>query len=203
LAIPDSAKAGAALFIGTVQFSILLIVSEAVYPGYSVSGNYISDLGATCAGGSCTIPPSSSIFNASVALLGLLVLLSSYFLQRSFRWKPITGLVALTGIGALGVGVFPETAGYLHGIFSLIAFLFAGLSAVVAYRFQTSPLSYFSVVLGAITLLSLVLYVGHYYAGLGPGGMERIVVYPVLLWGAGFGGHLMSSGGPATPARSA
>lgn len=199
----DSAKAGAALFLGTVQFTILLIVSEAVYPGYSVSGNYISDLGATCANGSCIIPPSSTIFNTSVALLGLLVLLSSYFLQRAFRWKPITGLVALTGIGALGVGIFPETAGYLHGLFSLIAFLFAGLSAVVAYRFQSRPLSYFSVVLGAITLLSLILYVGRIYAGLGPGGMERIVVYPVLLWGVAFGGHLMSSGGPTTASRSA
>jgi len=29
-----------------------------------------------------------------------------------------------------------------------------------------------------------------FYLGLGPGGMERMIVYPALMWLAGFGGHL-------------
>ena len=37
--------AGALLFVGGLQFTLGMIVAEAVYPNYSVSRNYISDLG--------------------------------------------------------------------------------------------------------------------------------------------------------------
>jgi hypothetical membrane protein len=102
-------------------------------------------------------------------------------------------MISLAGIGAMGVGLFPETTGVWHGIFSLIVFLFAGLSAVVTARFQKTPMFYFSIVLGFVTLGALLLYVGSVYLGLGPGGMERMIVYPVLLWSVAFGGHLMAT----------
>ncbi|MDA4125074.1 MAG: DUF998 domain-containing protein [Thaumarchaeota archaeon] len=180
----NPAKAGVALFIGTVQFGIFMIVAEAVWPSYSVSTNYISDLGANL--------PSSQIYNPSIVVLGVSVLVAALFLQRSFHWKPATCLMVLAGIGAVGVGLFPEGSPFsLHSIFSLVVFLFAGLSAIVTSRFQKTPLSYFAMILGAGTLLALILYVGQIYLGLGAGGMERMVVYPVLLWAIGFGGHLM------------
>jgi len=193
LAFSHASKAGLAVFSGAVQFGVAMILAEIYYPGYNVSNNYISDLGATClTGGTCTIyQPTSTIFNASIVLLGLLVLAGAYFLQKSFKWKPATSLVALAGVGALGVGLFPETTGIVHGIFSLIVFLFAGLAAIVTFWLQRPPLSYLSVLLGAVTLIALILYIGNVYLGLGPGGMERMVVYPVLLWAIGFGGHLM------------
>jgi len=72
-----------------------------------------------------------------------------------------------------------------------VVFLFAGLSAIATYRFQKKPMGYFSAILGVITLIALILYVGDIYLGLGPGGMERMIVYPALLWAMGFGGHLM------------
>ncbi|HKT21030.1 MAG TPA: hypothetical protein VJR06_00195, partial [Nitrososphaerales archaeon] len=90
----------------------------------------------------------------------------------------------------------PETTGIWHGIFSLIVFLFAGLSALLTARLQKKPLFYFSIVLGVFTLVALVLYVGGDYLGLGAGGMERMVVYPVLVWSIGFGGHLMALDDP-------
>lgn len=140
--------------------------------------NSASDLGATCAKGStCYIPPSAMLFDSSVALMGLLVIVGAYYLHKAFRWMPANVLLAISGTGALGVGVAPETTGVWHGIFSLLVFLFAGLSGVVTYRFQRKPMAYFSIVLGAITLISLVLYVGEVYLGLGPGGMERMIVY--------------------------
>jgi hypothetical protein len=43
-------------------------------------------------------------------------------------------------------------------------------------------------------LVATVLYGSHVYLGLGAGGMERMVVYPVLLWSIGFGGYLMAIG---------
>jgi hypothetical membrane protein len=194
MALSNASKAGVAIFIGAVQFSIGLILAEIYYPGYNVSTNYISDLGATCpSSGPCVInEPTSLIFNSSVVLLGLLILVGAYYIQRGFRYKPATAMIALAGIGAVGVGLFPETTGLWHGIFSLVVFLFAGLSALVTARFQRKPLFFFSIILGLFTLVALVLYTGSEYFGLGPGGMERMVVYPVLVWSVGFGGHLMA-----------
>jgi len=199
LALSNAAKAGVAIFVGAVQFGISVILSEVYYSAYgsipySISGNYLSDLGATCATGiQCYIPPSANIFNYSLVLLGILVLVSAYYIQRAAHWKPATALLALTGIGALGSGLFPESTGILHGISQLIAFLFAGLSAVVLARFQRKPMFYFSIILGLTTLAALVLRAGGIDLGLGYGGIERMILYPVLLWGAGFGGHLMAS----------
>lgn len=190
MAFSNARKAGAFLFIGVVQFGIFIIVAESVSPSYSVGSNQISDLGKL-------FPASAGIFNASLALLGVLVLVSAYFLQRAFRWRPVTALAALAGIGALGVGLFPEGSPYgLHSLFSLITFLFIGLLAIVAARFQKSPLSYFSVILGLTTLIAMLLYIpddGSFgnTIGVGVGGLERLIVYPTLLWSIAFAGHLM------------
>jgi len=199
VALSNAAKAGAAIFIGAVQFGVFLIVSEILYSaygtgGYSVSANYVSDLGASCPNsGPCYIPPSALLYNTTIALLGISVLVGAYFLHRAFRWTPATIIVALSGVGALGVGLFPETAGDVHVVFSFVVFFFAGLSAIVTYRFQKAPLSFFSVVLGVATLVALFLSAFNITLGLGVGGIERMVVYPVLMWAVGFGGHMMAT----------
>lgn len=207
MALSNASKAGIAIFVGAVQFSISLILSEIVYSTsgplntsgsgnttgyiYSVSNNYVSDLGANCRT-TCTAVPSAYLFDISIALLGVLILVGAYYLNRAYHWKPATVMIALAGVGALGVGLFPETTGIWHSLFSLVVFLFAGLTAVVTARFQKKPMSYFSVILGIVTLAALLLYMGGEYLGLGAGGMERMIVYPVLAWSLGFGGHLMA-----------
>jgi hypothetical membrane protein len=200
LATSNAAKAGISIFVGAVQFSLAMILAEIYFPNYNVSTNYISDLGAFCQGSSttgCVIhQPTSTIFNTSIVLLGLSILVGAYFLQRAFHYKAATVMIALSGVGALGVGLFPETTGIWHSIFSLIVFLFAGLAALVTARFQRKPMFYFSIILGLLTLVALVLYIGGDYLGLGPGGMERMVVYPVLVWAIGFGGHMMATDDP-------
>jgi len=60
-------------------------------------------------------------------------------------------------------------------------------------------MTYFSVIMGVVTLVFwgfLELMEGtasSNYLGLGVGGIERIVAYPLLLWVVGFGGYLMGS----------
>jgi hypothetical membrane protein len=189
----DGKLAGALIFVASAQFIVALIVAEAFYPGYSVAQNYISDLGATCRATCQIVQPTSTIFNSSVTLLGLLAIVASYFVQRGFRSPVLTLLVVMTGLGATGVGVFPETAGVIHQIVSLITFVFAGLSAIASYRLQKAPSSYFSILLGVMTLVALALYVSNVFLGLGPGGMERMVVYPALIWAVGFSASLMAS----------
>jgi len=184
--------AGALFFIAVTQFVLGLIVSEALYSGCSISDNYISDLG---------VGPSSMIFNSSVFLLGLLLIIGTYFLQRAFKaFEALKVLLVLTAIGAMGVGIFTEDFPAIHSVVSLIAFLFGGLSAIFSvicsyvHKFELvkMPFSAISVILGLMSLGALVLFVGGMDLGLGVGGMERVIVYPLLMWGAGFGGHLIA-----------
>lgn len=195
MATSNATKAGVAQFLGVVQWALVILFSEimdSTSGTYNISSNYISDLGANCGGSTCFIPPSAYLFDASLVVLGLFAFVTAYYLNRAFHWKPATILFVLVGIGAAGAGVFPETAGILHHIFSLIGFLSAGLVALVSARLaEKKPMFYISIILGLITLVALVFYVGGDYLGLGGGGLERLIVYPAIFWGASFGGHLM------------
>ena len=191
--------AGVLFFIAATQFVLCFTIAEALYPGYSVSDNYISDLG---------IGPSSIVFNSSVFLLGLLLLIGTYFLRQISDFKTVNMLLLLMAVGAMGVGVFTKDFTVAHGAVSSAAFFFAGLSAIASFKVLKKPLSLISVVLGAMTIGALVLfsigiiasgsftsniaYDSNFYLGLGPGGMERMIVYPALMWLAGFGGHLVT-----------
>ena len=191
MAYSDGKVAGALVFIAVTQFVLGMIVSEALYPGYSVSDNYISDLG---------VGPSSMIFNSSVFLMGLLLIIGAYFLQRAFRFEMLTLMLVLTSVGVMGVGVFTEDFGIMHTVVSLMAFLFSGLSAIFSvlcsyvhkFPLVKMPFSAISIILGLVTLGALGLFGVKVYLGLGAGGMERMIAYPVLMWGAGFGGYLIA-----------
>ncbi|HSD58939.1 MAG TPA: DUF998 domain-containing protein [Methanotrichaceae archaeon] len=192
--------AGALLFAGMVIFIIGLNVAEELYPGYSVSMNYISDLGATCRGSDCQIfQPSSMIFNTSVFVAGLFAVVASYLLWLELRTRLFPVLLALAGIGAMGVGLFPEYHVYLHYTSAFLAFIFGGIAAIAASTIVKSVLRYFSIVMGIMTLAAFVLTITHHYMGLGPGGMERMILYPFALWAMGFGGYLMQPCGETSP----
>ena len=192
MAYDNRRVAGAIIFVAGAQFVFGMLVAEALYPNYSISQNYISDLGAG---------PSAAIFNSSVFLLGLMVVAGAYFVQRSFRNRLVTGLLVLAGVGAMGVGIFPENYPVMHEIVSDVAFIFGGLAPIAAYRLLRKPFNYFSAVLGLVSLCAMVLLSAQYtfglgeqyFLGLGPGGMERMIVYPILLWEMGLGGYLVAS----------
>jgi len=176
--------AGTLIFIGAVQFILGMLIAESVYPNYSVANNYISDLGKL---GTASAP----IFNTSVFVLGLTVAVGAYFLRQITHNKVFLSFLILCGIGAMGVGIFPEDFGTVHKAVSLIAFLFGALSAIASYKYQKPPLSYFAVILGLTSLAALAMFATEVYLGLGKGGMERMIAYPVLLWAIGFSGYLI------------
>jgi hypothetical membrane protein len=89
--------AGTLVFIGAVQFLLGLIIAEALYPGYSISENYISDLG---------VGPSAAIFNSSVFLLGVMIVIGAYFFWREFDSKLFFIFLVLAGFGAMGGRIF-------------------------------------------------------------------------------------------------
>ncbi len=190
--LSNSKIAGALLFVGGTQFIIFLIISEAIFPDYHISTNYISDLGVWSM-------PSAVVFNSSIMFLGLTVIAGSYFVSKAFRSRVIPVLLALVGIGSLLVGIFPESAVCftvyeLHDYVSFFAFLVGGLSAISFYRITQGPFKYLTVIFGALALLAFVLFSTtdqYNYLGLGNGGMERMIVYPIILSIIGFGGYLL------------
>ncbi len=50
-------------------------------------------------------------------------------------------LTGLTGVGILGVGVFPGNYGTIHALFALLIFSAGGLAAIVSRTVQTPPFS--------------------------------------------------------------
>src|SRR2546422_8345576 len=106
--LDDRQWAGLLLFVGIAQFAIIgLTVAESVYPGYSVSQNYISDLG---------VGPAALIFDPSIILVGLVVLATAWFLLRAFKDRLVSIVVALAaaGAGAIAVGGFPADFRGIH-----------------------------------------------------------------------------------------
>ena len=194
---PREKVAGTLFFIAAIQFVLGLTIAETLYPGYSMSGNYISDLG---------IGPSSIIFNSSVFLLGLLLLIGTYFLRHFPDFRIVNTMLLLMALGAMGVGVFTKNYRTAHGAVATTAFFFSGMSAITSYKALKKPLSIISIILGAITLAALALfssgmitngsltsdiaYDSNFYLGLGAGGMEHMIVIPALMWLVMFSGHL-------------
>jgi hypothetical membrane protein len=90
------------------------------------------------------------------------------------------------------IGVFAEDISMpVHGISSLIS-LIVGLGATfLTYKFVRTPLSYAPIILGGVTLLGVLLQGSGNYLGLGIGGIERLEIYPSLLWGLVFDAYLI------------
>jgi hypothetical membrane protein len=191
--------AGTLFFVAATQFVLCLTIAEALYPGYSMSANYISDLG---------IGPSALILNSSAFLLGLLLLIGTYFLRHNPSFKTLNIMLLLTAVGAMGFGIFTKNYRTAHGAVATMTFFFAGLSAITSYKTLKKPLSLISIALGMTTLAALALfsigmvtsgsltsdiaYNSNFYLGLGPGGMEYMIVYPALMWLAGFSWWLIT-----------
>jgi hypothetical membrane protein len=175
--------AGLFFFIAASQFILGLIVAEALYSAYSISANYISDLG---------VGPSSMIFNMSIFLVGFLSIIGTYFLHRAFHHRMVTLLLTIAALAAMSVGIFTENSEPMHTIASVFVFFFGGVSAIVSYRIMKHPFSIIAIILGIMSLCASIFFIGKFYLGLGVGGMERMIAYPILIWMIGFGGFLIA-----------
>jgi hypothetical membrane protein len=88
------------------------------------------------------------------------------------------------------VGAFPENSiSALHILGAGIPFLIGNLSLVILSRsLKVSRLfKSYTLLLGLIALVALVLFLTKQYLGLGIGGMERVVAYPQTIWLVSYG----------------
>jgi hypothetical membrane protein len=191
---------GLLLFVGVAQFILTKIVLETIYPGYLVGQQAISDLGNWGLAGNF-----AAVFSASAILLGVFIMAGAYFNGHGSKNRCFTALLAIAGVGNVVVGVVAENViPSVHSIFALIMFASWAVAALLSYKFVKSPFSYISVTLGAVSLLMLVLSLlgqrvsSSFALGLGMGGMERLVVYPLWLWTLGFGAYLIGESSDTT-----
>lgn len=175
--------AGAFLFSASVLFMLGEVVLVAWYPGYLISENFISDLG---------VGPTATGFSVMLIACGVLIMAASWLLHTHSTSQSIPLLLFASGAGGAGVGIFPETLGAIHFICAGIAFLSGGVAAVLLSSRLHGPFRLFSAILGVLSLFFIVSHILHLYFSLGPGGSERLIAYPLFLWMAGFGGHLMA-----------
>jgi hypothetical membrane protein len=199
LGLSERSIAGFGLTVSGFLGLMGIITAEVLYPNYSTRQD-ISDLGSTRPPDPVIHEPSATVFNSTMLLTGVIVVISAYLLYRVMdrRGFPIT--LAIFGLGAFGVGVFPGNVTPWHGLFALLTFFTGGITVLLSARVVSRPFSLLCGLFGAVSFLTLVsvfvfgLVVGgpHPLEFLGGGGIERWVVYPLILWLLSFGGYLLA-----------
>ncbi len=186
--LPRPARRGAALLLaGSLQFIVVgMLIPELRYPGYSLTANTISALGNTAHS------PMAWLFNGSIIVLGLCSVVGFALLWSAFhpggRRLVALGLLSLASLGAIGVGAAPENLqGTVHGLAALLVFLAGGFGLLLLPLAMTRDTRWdgfriYTALSGVVTLAALLLYLRHLVGPLGAGGMERLVVAPLLLW---------------------
>lgn len=185
--------AGFFFLIGGIQWFLGMLLAESWYDGYSSRIDYVSDLGTG---------PTAAIYNLSVFLLGAFVVVGTFFLCMAQERKLLPILLTISGIGAMGVGIFPGNLQPMHSIFTLLAILFGAFAAIASYTHMTKPMSIISVGLGLMSLvLALVFfpYLGlptgstETFIGMAKGSLERWAINPILAWIIVFGSYLLGT----------
>jgi hypothetical membrane protein len=195
----DAKVAGVLLSLAGAAILLGFITAEALYPGvYTTHTNTVSHLGASEPPNSVVLQPSAAIFDLTMLVTGAMILAGAWFAYRALRRKAVLIPTALLGIGVVGVGTFPLTHPAPHTLFAFTAFLAGGIAVVLSARLTAAPFRYLWTVLGTVALGATVLGLDTFrswwpMAELGEGGLERWIVYPVVLWLVAFGSYLMAA----------
>ncbi len=189
-------NAGIILFVGCVQWLMMVLILESYQPNYISSLHYVSTLG---------VGTTSIIYNISILLFGLSVVICSIVLYYSQEMKLFTILLFLSGVFVIGVGLFPENVRPIHGYVTPLAFIFGTTTAIISYKALNPPFSYISIIIGLIVLVVLILFFPYFglpaestisFLGLGKGTMERTVIYPLMFWMMSLGMYLITNDRP-------
>ncbi|MEU0496664.1 family 16 glycosylhydrolase [Mycobacterium sp. NPDC006124] len=165
---------------------------------YSYGQNLISDLGVPYCGMQGTEPCSRSwmLMDGSVVLVGVALLTAAVLLRRPSQ--PLAGnfFLAVSGIGAVVVGLVPSNSLWsVHALGASLFFLFGGcyLITVGLSAWGASPAKAarswpllevaprLATVCGCVAVAGYFAFNGNWQAGLGPGGMERVTAYSVVI----------------------
>jgi hypothetical membrane protein len=196
--------AGPVLWILSIQYFIIQVVAAWAWTnGYSWRLNTISDLGNMACGvygGRYVCSPLHALMNTSLIALGITMILGSLLISRQFKDSggAVVGFscMAISGLGSMMVGLFPENGvAALHIAGAALSFFVGNVGLIVlSLSLPVSrSLKIYTFLSGALALAALGLFLSHSYLGLGEGGMERIVAYPQTVWLVIFGIYTYSN----------
>jgi hypothetical membrane protein len=166
------------------QFFVAEQIARLGWPGqYSMTGNWISDLGAANS-------PRHWIMNGSFIVQGVLISVGAILMRRLFpakgSYRVALLLFLVSGVGVLGVGLVPEDSNaQVHRVAALAHLLAGNLAmiligvAMVAGAARVRFRGVITLLAGLLGLTALVLL------GLGEknvGTFERLAAYPLTLW---------------------
>ena len=192
---PLSQRVGIACGLSAaVSFTVLYSIAMSLDSGYVFGKNYLSDLG---------VSDGAWAFNAGVIIAGALFIPFAAFGIRPALGKGAAGTVcvAMMGIAGLfliGVGIFTEDSGDIHGVVSYGFFLtmLANLGIAAFALFRSKSLGRFG--------YSLTLVVFLFGLALLPMGgnplSETLAVLSIILWGLLIGVALWIMGGDGSAA---
>ncbi|MGK5682313.1 DUF998 domain-containing protein [Actinoplanes sp. URMC 104] len=192
------------------------------HPRFSWATNNVSDLGNVhCGIWDTTRPryvcsPWHDSMNAAFVLTAALLIAGLFLARRTWGAGRAGWWLMLLGAAGLGlVGAFPADVNEnVHLLAALLVFAAGNLGLLLAAfpRRTTWPthLRTAALLSGAAGLIGGALFLAQQDLGIGPGGMERVAVFPLTLWATYAGAtHLVQrhrSGHrpePTIPPRSA
>jgi len=140
--------------VGAIIAYPFIGVSIFLTPWFNFYDNALSDLGNITRNA-----PVAYIFNTGLFLSGFLVASFAFacsLKNRSWRYLSWSILLVLTGVDLALIGIFPEDAGRIHGIVSVIFFslmivvmLVYGFSSIVSKNHLTGLLAFVSSIASA------------------------------------------------------
>ncbi|SEO84393.1 DUF998 domain-containing protein [Trujillonella endophytica] len=194
----DRSLAGLLLLVAGSAVVLGIMTAEVLYPtDYDVHRNTVSDL-AAMRPDDVVRQPSAAVFNTTMIVCGVLIAIAALLLHRSRAGLRAVVPIAGLGLGMVGVGLFPgNTVMAVHQLVSIATFLSGGLAAILTARLTARALRPVHLVLGGTALAFLIGYTFledlAVFDRLGEGGVERWIVYPVVLWMVAFGAALAAA----------
>lgn len=168
-------------------------------PAYSWRAQDVSDLGRTD-------QPAHALLNFAIISVGLFLILGIFILGDVWR-KGLPKMVArsmlcIAGLGFIAVGIFPsDTSHAIHVVFGAAPILLYGnfgliFAAAAMDRRIFKRLWIATLLLGLLGLTCGFLYFAEDYLFLGRGIIERLWIYPPLIWTLLIGLRIVSAQTP-------
>ncbi len=201
--LADTTLHGPLLWASSIQYFIVqLIVIVAWTVPHSFANNFISDLGNTECGtyaGLAVCSPLHLLMNLSFVTFGITMFVGSMLLWRRFERNKLSTfgflLMMAAGVGTMLVGLFPEnTINSLHMLGAVLGLGVGNLSVLflgIGLGHIHPAMRTYTILSAVLSLTAFVLFAIAEYAGLGRGGMERLISYPFTVWMITFGIYLL------------
>ena len=163
--------------VGAMVFLLLYFVAMSLDSVYVFGENYLSDLG---------VREGAWAFNSGLIIAGILYVLFSLFglgpeLGRDILGRLGTGMMVLSALLLVSIGIFTENAGDVHGVVSYAFFLetLVTIAVVDVAFFKTRTLGLFGPVVSTASLIFGLCLLPFGGTPL----VETLAVFVIIVWG--------------------